>query len=55
MYITSDAYPIEDSHRIARDALFPEITGKLLFLQLENKKKIIVENKEMTEYLSLYN
>jgi hypothetical protein len=55
LYITGDAYPPEDSLRKVRDGLFPEIIGNLLFLQLENKKKTVVENKVMTEYLFLYN
>ncbi|HLF36058.1 MAG TPA: hypothetical protein VI583_17575 [Cyclobacteriaceae bacterium] len=55
MFVSGDASPVEDSLRNERDALFPEIGGKLLFLQLENKKKTVIENQEYTEFLMLYN
>jgi hypothetical protein len=55
MFVSGDASPVEDSLRNERDALFPEIGGKLLFLQLENKKKAVIENQEYTEILMLYN
>ena len=55
MYLMADARPPQDEDRQKRDALFPELQGKFLFLRLQNKKKVTIENRQMTEYLLLYN
>jgi hypothetical protein len=55
LFVTDDAFPPQDSIRKIRDSRFPEIRGKLLFMRLENKQKVTIENQERTESLLLYN
>jgi hypothetical protein len=55
MYTMEDADPPTDQERTDRDRQFPELSGKFLFLRLENKEKDTVNNRVMTEFLLLYN
>lgn len=55
MYTMADADPPTDQERKERDNQFPELSGKFLFLRLENKQKDTISNRVMTEYLLLYN
>ena len=55
MYVMNDPSSPDDNDRISRNNIFPELKGKFLFLRLQNKNKILIEGRKMTEYLLLYN